>query len=172
MLNGRPFKDATSQNAHKHCSNVEDSRKFVTFFPSFVFEDFEIFQGCIDGSSTSQNPHNPLCSHAVWGIKKLCMESNTHCFIQVKLFECFRKYFGDLLLFIDSSCECKKWSLKTCATFFKPFHNVMIGCILHGMICFNMYVAGVWTNFCCQWQFQQWKYNNIYHWSSIKKLLH
>ena len=64
MLNGRPFKDATSENADKHCSNFENTRKSASF------------------------------SHP--------------------------------LLFIDSSCECKKLSLKTCAIYFKRFYNLMI----------------------------------------------
>ena len=37
LLNGRPFKDATSQNADKHCSNVDNTRKFAPFLRPYLF---------------------------------------------------------------------------------------------------------------------------------------
>ena len=60
------------------------------------------------------------------------MQSNTHCFAQVKLFESFLKYYMyiytyniKVLLFIDSSCKCKSFKLKDLCNLFQKFlqHN-------------------------------------------------
>ena len=59
-----------------------NSRPFLR--PLFL-RNLRFFQGCIDGSSTSQNTHKPLRSHVLQDIQKLRIESNTPCFTQVKL---------------------------------------------------------------------------------------
>ena len=64
MLNGHPFKDATSENVDKQCSKIENAQKL---FASFDFENFEVFK---DGSMDPQRAKilTILCVHALCGV--------------------------------------------------------------------------------------------------------
>jgi hypothetical protein len=79
MLNGRPFKDATSQNADKHCANVENTRKFVPFSRPLILRIPRFFKDARWGLILNE-PIYPqsFASHAVRCISKLRMESDTY----------------------------------------------------------------------------------------------
>ena len=85
-----PFKGRYIIERRQALFQCGEQSEIHAFFASFILEISEVFHGCIDGSSTRRNTHNPLRSHTARDIKKMRIASNTHCFTQVKLFERFR----------------------------------------------------------------------------------
>ena len=62
MLNGCPFKDAMSQNADKHCSNVENTWKFVPFSRPLFLKIPRFFKGASMDPQRAKIPTSNLQS--------------------------------------------------------------------------------------------------------------